>query len=123
MEGHLSSGATPPPIWATALTLPPPHTIESLDAPIPLHRGVGANGKTVGTVPITQVSVLTESTDNNTMVISGCAEVWGGHKGQSWGWSRRGLQEVDHEGHRGAQCRFTCRGGGAELARALVRAG
>lgn len=74
-------------------------------------------------MPISQVSVLAGSTDNHTMVLAGCAEVSCGHKGQRWGWGRMGLQEVDHEGHRGAQCWFICRRGSAELALVLVRVG
>lgn len=72
--------------------------------PIPLHCGVGTKGKAVGTVPVGLVRVLTVSADNHAMVLAGGAEVSGRHGGQRWGVSRGGLQEVDHEGCRSAQC-------------------
>lgn len=122
VEGHHTSKCHPLPALATASPTSPLHTIERLEAPIPLHRGVGTKGKAVGTMPTSQVRVFTGSTDNHTMVLAGCAEVSGGHGGQSWGWGRRGLQEVDHEGCRGSQCRLICGGGSAELAGALVGA-
>lgn len=123
MEGYLTSKCHPPLPWPQPPSLPPQlHTIESPEAPVPLHRGVGTKGKAVGTMPTGQVRVLSESADNHAMVLAGCAEVSGGHRsqrGQSRGWGRRGLQEVDHEGRRGAQCWLICRGGSDELARAL----
>lgn len=49
--------------------------IESPEAPVPLHRGVGTKGKAVGTMPTGQVRVLSESADNHAMVLAGSAEV------------------------------------------------
>lgn len=103
-----------------SLPFPSPHTIESLEAPIPLHSRVGTKGKAIGTLTTGLVKVLTGSTDNHAMVLARCAEVSSGHRGQSWDRGRRGLQEVDHEGHGGAQCWLICRGGSAEPFWALV---
>lgn len=91
-----------------------------MEAPISLHRRVGTKGKAVGAVPTGLVRVLSGSTDNHAMVLAGRAEVSSKHRGQSWGWGRRGLQEVDHKCHRGTPCWLICRGGSAELAWALV---
>ena len=104
------------PASATVSGASPPHTVESLEVPVPLHRRVGTKGKAVGTMPISQVRVLAGSADNHAVVLAGCAEVAGGYGVQSWGPGRRGLQKVDHEACRGAQRRLICRRGSAELA-------
>lgn len=115
VEGHLTSKCYPLPAWTTASPFSPPHTIESLETPISLHRRVGTKGKAVGTVSTGLVRVLTGSTDNHAMILAGCAEVSSGHRGQSWGQGRRSLQEVDHKSCRGAQCWLICREGSVKL--------
>lgn len=83
-----------------------------MEAPIPLHSGVGTKSKTVGTMSIGQVMILTGPTDNHTIVFAGCTEVSAGPRGQSQCWDRRGLQEMDHNGGRSAQSWFICIVGG-----------
>lgn len=76
--------------------------------PIPLHGGVGTKSKAVGTIPVGQVRVLTGSTHNHTIVLARCTEVPAGPRGQSQGWDRRGLQEMNHNGGRSAQSWLIC---------------
>lgn len=85
-----------------------PHTVERLEAPIPLHGGVGTKSKAVGTILVGQVIVLIGPAHNHTVVLAGCTEVSAGPRGQSQCWDRRGPQEMDHNGGRSAQFWIIC---------------